>query len=77
MAFSPDGLKVAVGAGDGNASLWRVTDGGLRLAGKIRHKATVRDVAFSPDGTRLTDRQPRRLGAGMGHQDGNSRSRPK
>ena len=53
MVFSPDGRRVAIGAGDGNASLWRVTDGGLRLTGKIRYKSTVRDVAFSPDGTRL------------------------
>ena len=53
LAFGPDGRKVAMGASDSNGSLWRVTDGGLRLIAKLRHKGTVRDVAFSPDGTRL------------------------
>ena len=53
LAFSPDGRIVAMGASDSNGSLWRVTDGGLRLITKLRHKGTVRDVAFSPDGTRL------------------------
>ena len=53
LAFSPDGRKVGMGASDSNGSLWRVTDSGLRLVTKLRHKATVRDVAFSPDGTRL------------------------
>ncbi len=53
LAISPDGQKVGMGASDSNGSLWRVTGGGLRLISKLRHKATVRDVAFSPDGTRL------------------------
>ena len=53
LVFSPDGQNVAMGSSDGNASLWRVTDTGLRLVGKITHSSTVRDVAFSPDGTRF------------------------
>lgn len=53
VAYRPDGEMVAVGADDGYASLWTVTDQGLRFASKLSHKAGVRDVCWSPDGSRL------------------------
>ena len=51
--ISPDGTMVAIGASDCYASLWKVSDQGLRFVSRLLHKAPVGDVCFSPDGSRL------------------------
>ena len=53
VAYRPDGEMVAIGAGDGYASFWKVSDQGLRFASRLLLKAPVSDVCWSPDSSRL------------------------
>jgi predicted NACHT family NTPase len=53
VAFSPDGTRIASGAGDNTVRLWDAATGqpvGQPLRG---HNEVVLSVAFSPDGTRI------------------------
>ncbi|HET7802497.1 MAG TPA: CHAT domain-containing protein [Humibacillus xanthopallidus] len=50
VAFSPDGLRLATGCGDG-VRMWSVSSGALLL--EIAHGRATTCVAFSPDGTAL------------------------
>ena len=53
VAFSPDGTRIASGAGDNTVRLWDAATGqpvGQPLRG---HDEVVLSVAFSPDGTRI------------------------
>ncbi|MBI3844937.1 MAG: PD40 domain-containing protein [Planctomycetes bacterium] len=54
VAFSPDGFAVASGADqpDASAAVWRSSDGSP-LRSFLPQDRGVRDVAFSPDGSRL------------------------
>jgi WD40 repeat protein/transcriptional regulator with XRE-family HTH domain len=63
VAFSPDGVHIAAGSVNGEARVWRVTDGRplLTCAG---HTNWVRSVAYSPDGSLIatgSDDQTTRL----------------
>jgi WD40 repeat protein len=49
VAFSPDGSKLATGAGDGDVRLWNVRTGKM-LFEKQGHKKQVSGLAFAPDG---------------------------
>jgi eukaryotic-like serine/threonine-protein kinase len=51
VEFAPDGSRVAVGTSDGNARLYRTSDGAL--LGTLRHPAAVTSLAFDPTGERL------------------------
>lgn len=51
LAFSPDGRRLATGAGD-NVIVWDAETGKLLLTLK-GHRSDVNSVAFSPDSTRL------------------------
>jgi len=55
VAFSPDGLQLALGCTDGSISIWNaITGRHIRsLIGPIYHYTSVRSVAFSPDGLQL------------------------
>jgi WD40 repeat protein len=52
VAFSPDGILLATGDGDGTARLWDVATG-ASVRTLTGHTNTVLVVAFSPDGTLL------------------------
>ncbi|KDQ13025.1 hypothetical protein BOTBODRAFT_133925, partial [Botryobasidium botryosum FD-172 SS1] len=53
MAFSPDGLKIAVGSHDGTLSVWDSTTG-TNIFGRLHgHENTVTRVVFSPDDSRV------------------------
>ena len=59
MAFSPDGVHVALGYNDGVGELWDVNTG--RMVNTLKgHAGIVDAVTFSPDGKRLVS----------GHRDG-------
>jgi WD40 repeat protein len=49
VAFSPDSSRVLVGTTEGDASVFRVSDGALM--GWFTVGGSIRSVAFSPDGT--------------------------
>jgi WD40 repeat protein len=51
-AFSPDGTRVASGAGDG-VRIWNVRTGKLIGRALTEHKGAVSSVAFSADGGRV------------------------
>jgi WD40 repeat protein/tRNA A-37 threonylcarbamoyl transferase component Bud32 len=52
MAFSPDGVHVALGYFDGRVDLWNTSKG--RVANMLQGHAGIIDaLTFSPDGTRL------------------------
>jgi Tol biopolymer transport system component len=51
LAFSPDGKRLASGAGDGLVRVWDVAKGTAALT--LKHGGGVLAVAFSPDGKRL------------------------
>jgi RNA polymerase sigma factor (sigma-70 family) len=52
LAYSPDGRRIASGAGDKTIRLWDATTG-TEVQQLQGHEAWVRGVAFSPDGTVL------------------------
>jgi WD40 repeat protein/predicted Ser/Thr protein kinase len=52
VAFSPDGRYVATGSRDRTAVIWDA-DTGLPRGRSLLHEQAVRNVRFSPDGTRL------------------------
>jgi WD40 repeat protein/serine/threonine protein kinase/tetratricopeptide (TPR) repeat protein len=52
VASSPDGTTVATGGTDQTARLWDATSGQL-IGAPLMHPATVRAMAFSPDGRAL------------------------
>ncbi len=52
VAYSPDGVHVAAGSGNGTASVWITATGGVavKLEG---HTGGIYSVAYSPDGARI------------------------
>lgn len=52
VAFSPDGAMLAVGFGDGEVQLWRITDRTLLRTLHMSPRG-VSHIAFSPDGMTL------------------------
>ncbi len=52
LAWSPDGQRLVSAGQDGNAILWRISDG-TRLGDPMHHGAELSAVAFSPDGTQI------------------------
>jgi WD40 repeat protein len=62
VAFSPDDVMLAVGFGDGEVQLWRITDRTLLRTLHITSRG-VSHIAFSPDGMTLA----------VGYRDGNVR----
>ena len=52
LAWSPDGQNLVSAGQDGNAILWRVSDG-TRLGEAMHHGAQLKSVAFSPDGGKI------------------------
>jgi len=54
LAFSPDGRWLAAAGADAQVSVWDVASG--RLQAVIEHRARVRNVAFSADGSLLLTR---------------------
>ena len=51
LDFSPDGARIASGADDLHASVWRLADGAQ--VATMTMEGPVRTVSWSPDGTRL------------------------
>ncbi|HWQ46067.1 MAG TPA: WD40 repeat domain-containing protein [Longilinea sp.] len=56
LAFSPDGSLLAVGSGDSEITIWRVSDGGLEQTVQNENLSDPHHMhlAFSPDGTLLS-----------------------
>ncbi|GJE89940.1 WD40 repeat domain-containing protein [Phanerochaete sordida] len=53
MAFSPDGDRIATGSEDGSACVWDAASGEALLELK-EHTGSLREVAFSQDGSEVT-----------------------
>jgi WD40 repeat protein len=53
IAWSPDGLTLALGSADMGIYLWRWTESGARVPRLRRHTGGVTGVAFLPDGAGL------------------------